>query len=84
MTKVLHRITTWNDGTEYHFASIDGGKYWIELDRPPTQDDHDSIQALLNGTYDPDTEHTTFPIRVANRYFGTMSPNFTVSEAETA
>ncbi len=83
-TEVLHRVTTWEDGSEYHFASIDGGVYWLEIDRPPTQDDYGKIQELLEGTRDPNTGQITFPIKCANQYFATMDTKFTVGDIEVA
>lgn len=83
-TKVLHLTTTWNNEETYHFASIDGGKVWVELDHEPTQEDREAIQTIIDGTRDPETGARTFPITCTRRYFETMSPRFTVSEIREA
>ena len=83
--QVLHRtVRLAGDDGDCHFASVDGGGTWIELDRAPTQGDRDDIREMMEGTVDPDTGMRSGHVTVSNRYFGTMSPLATVGEIQVA
>ena len=83
--QVLHRtVRLAGDEDDCHFASVDGGGTWIELDRAPTQGDRDDIREMMEGTVDPDTGMRTGLITVSNRYFGIMAPSSRVGEIQVA
>ena len=84
-TQVLHRtVRLAGDDTDCHFASVDGGETWIEIDRAPTQDDRDHIREMIEPTVDPDTGVRTGRMLVSNRYFGIMAPSTRVGEIQVA
>ncbi len=81
--QVLHRtVTTESEGESevFHFASIDGGKNWLETTRAPTPDDYDGLCELFAGTIDPETGTKTGHITMTNRWFSIMIERGVVSE----
>ena len=64
-TTIQYRTITWRDGSLIgHFASVDGGDLWLEIDRKP-DDDGDSV-AIADWI---EGNERTKPMLVAARYF---------------
>ncbi len=74
---IQYRTITWRDGSlTAHFASIDDGDLWLEIDSKPYSDEREHIVELIAGG-------RTKPMMVTGRYFTQGGDVWDASEIET-